>query len=118
MLNKLSSISGGGVRGNTAVPAEARGFESPATAQGEIMQKDLQAVQERELEDLESKVKQLEAALRGLLYQAEFNADEYRDERIFSYEQRDITPGITARFDGMVSDIKKALNDLNDKEPE
>jgi len=110
-----SSISGGGVRGNTAVPAEARGFKSPATAQGEIMQKDLQAVQERELKAL---VKQFKEALKGLLYQAEFHADEYRDELIFSYEQRDITPGITARFDGMVSDIKKALNDLNDKKPE
>jgi len=82
------------------------------------MQKDSQAVQERELGDLENKVKELKAALRGLLYQAEHHADEYRDEFIFSYEQRDITPGITARFDGMVSDIKKALNDLNDKEPE
>jgi len=79
------------------------------------MQKDLQAVQERELKAL---VKQFKEALKGLLYQAEFHADEYRDELIFSYEQRDITPGITARFDGMVSDIKKALNDLNDKKPE
>jgi hypothetical protein len=118
VLKKLSSISGGGVRGNTAVPAEARGFKSPATAQGEIMQKDWQAVQERELGDLENRVKQFKETLRGLLHQAEFHADEYRDELIFSYEQRDITPGITARFDGMVSDIKKALNDLNDKEPE
>lgn len=115
MSSTKSSISGGGVRGNTAVPAEARGFKSPATAQGEIMQKDLQAVQERELKAL---VKQFKEALKGLLYQAEFHADEYRDELIFSYEQRDITPGITARFDGMVSDIKKALNDLNDKKPE
>lgn len=79
------------------------------------MQKDWQAVQEKELKALENKVKHLKEALRGLLYQAEFHADEYRDELIFSYEQRDITPGITARFDGIVSDVKKALNN---KKPE
>jgi len=75
------------------------------------MQKDWQAVQERELKALENRVKQLEAALKGLLYQAEFHADEYRDELLFSYEQRKVTPGVIARFEGIANDIRKALND-------
>ena len=79
------------------------------------MQKDWQAVQERELKTLKEENTELVAALRGLLYQTEFHADEYRDELLFSYEQRKVTPGVIARFEGIANDIKKLLND---KKPE
>lgn len=75
------------------------------------MQKDLQAVQEREFEDLESKVRQLKAALRGLLYQAEFHADEYKDNSGFSYEQKQLTPGVATRFESLATTIKGVLED-------
>jgi len=58
---------------------------------------------------------ELKTALKALLAQAEFHADEYRDELLFSYEQRKVTPGVIARFEGIANDIRKALND---KKPE
>jgi len=75
------------------------------------MQKDLQAVQEREFEDLESKVKQLKAALRELLYQVEFHADEYKDNSDFSYEQKQLTSGVATRFESLATTIKGVLED-------
>ncbi len=55
------------------------------------------------------------AILKSLLHQAEFHADEYRDELLFSYEQRKLTPGVITRFEKIANEIKELLND---KKPE
>lgn len=73
------------------------GFESLPTAQGANMDEELKET------------------LKSLFDQAEFHADEYRDELLFSFEQRKLTPGIIARFEGIANEIKALLND---KKPE
>jgi hypothetical protein len=57
------------------------------------------------------------AILKALLYQTEFHADEYRDETIFSFEQRELIPGIIARFEATANEIRKLLELLENEKP-
>ena len=93
-------------------------FESSPTAQGELMalfgskkggKEYLAQKQKDELKKAIKNIRELQAALKKLLYQAEFHADEYRDDSSLSWEQRQLTPGVVARFEGMANDIRKAL---------
>lgn len=66
---------------------------------------------EKELIKLKKDKEELVGKMRELLYQAEFHADEYKDGAEFSWEQRQLTKGIIARFEGLANTIKGVLED-------
>ena len=66
---------------------------------------------EKELIALNKAKRELVGKLRELLYQVEFHADEYKGDNDFSYEQKQLTPGVAARFESLATTIKGVLED-------
>ena len=64
---------------------------------------------EKDLIALGQAKKELAGTLRALLYQVEFHADEYKDDGDFSYEQKQLTPGVVTRFESLAITIKGVL---------